>query len=60
MKGAFMFKWLKLQRRRPAVDVAAEARDDDRASGEDTYESEEEERREVDPSGLTRTHTDGI
>jgi hypothetical protein len=40
--------------------VEGEARDSGRDSGEVEYESEEEEAREISPSGMTRVKTDGI
>ena len=53
-----MFKWMRLRRVQPLLD--SEARDSDRDSGEDAYESEKEEQREIAPSGMTRVKTDDI
>ncbi|HYX76366.1 MAG TPA: hypothetical protein VE757_04230 [Gaiellaceae bacterium] len=54
-----MFKWLRSHRGRRDPDVVPEPRQE-RDSGEDEYESEEEENREVDPSAMTRAKTDNI
>ena len=40
--------------------VEREIGDSGRDSGEDAYESQEEEAREISPSGMTRVKTDGI
>jgi len=55
-----MFKWLQSRRRRRKPDVVSEPRKVERDSGEEEYESQEEDEREVGPSGMTRMKTDGI
>jgi hypothetical protein len=55
-----MFKWLQSRRHRRDPDVVSEPRHAERDSGEEEYESEEEDEREVGPSGMTRMKTDGI
>ena len=55
-----MFKWLESRRRRRKLDLMAEPREVERDSGEEEYESQEEDEREVGPSGMTRMKTDGI
>jgi hypothetical protein len=55
-----MFKWLQSRRHRREVHPVAEPRDDDRDSGEEEYESHEEEEHEVAPDGMTRMKTDNI
>lgn len=54
-----MFKWMRSFRRGGEPDVVPEPRQE-RDSGEDVYESEEEEDREVSPSAMTRAKTDNI
>jgi hypothetical protein len=55
-----MFKWIRLRRRRRPSEVVPEPGDADRDSGEDEYESQEEEARESSPSGMPRANTDEI
>ena len=55
-----MFKWLQLRRGRRNPDVVSEPREVERDSGEEEYESQEEDQREVGPSGMTRAKTDNI
>jgi hypothetical protein len=55
-----MFKWLQSRRGRCSPDVVSEPRKIERDSGEEEYESHEEDEREVEPSGMTRMKTDGI
>ena len=55
-----IFKWIQSLRPRRDPDVAAEAEEVERDSGEDEYASHEEDDREVAPSGLTRVKTDEI
>jgi hypothetical protein len=55
-----MFKWIILRHRRRPSEVVPEPRDQDRDSGEDEYESREEEARESSPSGMPRANTDEI
>jgi hypothetical protein len=55
-----MFKWLRSRRRRDEADPAAAPREDDRDSGEEEYESHEEEAHEIEPSGMTRVKTDEL
>jgi len=54
-----MFKWLQ-GRRGKQQEPAAGTKQDERGSGEEEYESEEELENEVAPSGLTRAKTDNI
>ena len=54
-----MFKWMHL-RRRPKPGLAPEPSEVGRDSGEEEYESSEEEEREEAPSGMTRVKTDNI
>lgn len=54
-----MFKWLQSRRVRRNPDVVSE-REGERDSGEEEYESHEEDEHEVGPSGMTRMKTDGI
>ena len=55
-----MFKWLQSRRGRRNPDVVSEPREVERDSGEEEYESHEEDEHEVGPSGMTRMKTDGI
>jgi hypothetical protein len=55
-----MFKWLESRRRRRKPDLMPESREVERDSGEEEYESHEEDDREVGPSGMTRVKTDDI
>jgi len=55
-----MFKWLRSRRRGREPDVVPEPRQVERDSGEEEYESHEEEDREVNPSAMTRAKTDNI
>ena len=54
------FKWLEAFRGRAKPETKAEAPGDARDTGEDEYESQEEEEREISPSGLPRIKTDDI
>ena len=55
-----MFKWLQSRRGRNSPEMVSEPREVERDSGEEEYESSEEDEREVGPSGMTRMKTDGI
>jgi hypothetical protein len=55
-----MFKWITLRRSRRPSEVVPEPRDQDRDSGEDEYESRDEDARESSPSGMPRANTDEI
>jgi hypothetical protein len=55
-----MFKWIHLRRRRREQDLVPEPQRVERDSGEEEYESREEDEREVGPSGMTRVKTDKI
>jgi hypothetical protein len=55
-----MFKWMQSRRRRHQQDVVPEPQQVERDSGEEEYESHEEDEREVTPSGMTRMKTDNI
>jgi hypothetical protein len=55
-----MFKWLRLHRRGREPDVVPEPRQVERDSGDEDYESHEEDDREVGPSAMTRAKTDNI
>jgi hypothetical protein len=55
-----MFKWMQSRRRRRKQDLTPEPREVERDSGEEEYESHEEDEREVGPSGMTRVKTDKI
>jgi len=55
-----MFKWLQSRRHGRNPDVVSEPRQVERDSGEEEYESHEEDEREAAPSGMTRMKTDGI
>jgi len=55
-----MFKWPQLRRGRRDPDVLSEPREVERDSGDEEYESHEEDEREVGQSGMTRMKTDGI
>jgi hypothetical protein len=54
-----MFKWLQSRRRRK-MDLVSVPRKAERDSGEEEYESSEEDAREVAPSGMTRVKTNKI
>src|SRR6476660_2767487 len=55
-----MFKWLQSRRGTRNPDMVSEPPEVERDSGEEEYESHEEDEREVGPSGMTRAKTDGI
>jgi hypothetical protein len=55
-----VFKWMQSRRRRHRQDVVPEPQQVERDSGEEEYESREEDEREVAPSGMTRVKTDNI
>ena len=55
-----MFKWLRSRRSRRQQDLVPEPQQVERDSGEEEYESQEEDEREVGPSGMTRVKTDDI
>jgi hypothetical protein len=55
-----MFEWLRSRRRRSEADLVPETPADRRDSGEEEYESHEEDEHEVGPSGMTRVNTDKI
>ena len=55
-----MFKWLRSRRHGREPDVVSEPRQVERDSGEEEYESQEEDDREVNPSEMTRAKTDNI
>jgi hypothetical protein len=55
-----MFTWLESRRRRRKPDLVPEPPEVERDSGEEEYESHEEDEREVGPSGMTRVKTDDI
>jgi hypothetical protein len=54
-----MFKWLKSLRRRKTETVSVQS-EADRDSGEEEYESREEDAREIAPSRTTRAKTNNI
>jgi hypothetical protein len=54
-----MARWIHPRRRREQQDLLKPAHAE-RGSGEEEYASEEEDAREVAPSGLTRVKTDKI
>ena len=51
---------MQLRRRRRQVDVLPEPGQVERDSGDEDYESREEDDREAEPSGMTRAKTDNI
>jgi hypothetical protein len=51
---------MQSRRRKRQLDVVPEPRQVERDSGEEEYESDEEDDREVEPSGMTRAKTDNI
>jgi hypothetical protein len=51
---------MRERRRRRQLDAAPEPRQVERDSGEEEYEADEEDDREVSPSGMTRAKTDNI
>jgi len=55
-----VLKWMRSRLRRREPDSAPAPTEVDRDSGEEEYESHEEDDREVDPSDLTRVKTDKI
>jgi hypothetical protein len=55
-----MFKWIRSRLPRRERDLRPESAEDKRDSGEEEYASDEEEDREVAPSGQTRVKTDDI
>jgi hypothetical protein len=55
-----MFKWIRSRRPRREPDLRPETAEDKQDSGEDEYASQEEDDREVAPSGQTRVKTDDI
>jgi hypothetical protein len=55
-----MFKWIRSRRPRRERDLSPESAEDKQDSGEEEYASQEEDDREVAPSGLTRVKTDDI
>jgi hypothetical protein len=55
-----MFKWLQRRRRQSEFEPAPRLSEVDRDSGEEEYESQEEESREESPGGLTRLKTDEL
>jgi hypothetical protein len=55
-----MFKWIRSRRGKRQQDLVPEPQRDERDSGEEEYESHEEDEREVGPSGMTRAKTDNI
>jgi hypothetical protein len=55
-----MFKWIKSLRRRGEVDSGGEEGAPERDSGDEEYETHEEEEREAAPDGSTRIKTDNL
>jgi hypothetical protein len=55
-----MFKWMQSRRDRRRQDSVPEPQQVERDSGEEEYESHEEDELEVGPSGMTRAKTDNI
>jgi hypothetical protein len=55
-----VFKWMQSRRRRRKPDSVPEPREVEGDSGEEEYESHEEDDREVEPSGLTCMMTDNL
>jgi hypothetical protein len=55
-----MFKWMQSRRRSRQQDSAPEPKEVERDSGEEEYESREEDEHEVGPSGMTRAKTDSV
>jgi hypothetical protein len=55
-----MFKWIRSRRTRRDGDVRPESAEDKRDSGEEEYESREEDDREVAPDGQTRVKTEDL
>jgi hypothetical protein len=55
-----MFKWIRARRPRPESDLTPETDEAERDSGEEEFASQEEDDREIAPSGLTRIKTDDI
>ena len=55
-----VFKWIHSRRRKRQQDFVPEPERVERDSGEEEYESQEEDEREVGPSGMTRAKTDNI
>jgi hypothetical protein len=55
-----MFRWIRSHRPRRERDLTPESAEDKQDSGEEEYASDEEDDREVGPSGQTRVKTDEI
>jgi hypothetical protein len=55
-----VFKWIHSRRRKRQQGFVPEPERVERDSGEEEYESQEEDEREVGPSGMTRAKTDNI
>jgi hypothetical protein len=55
-----VFKWLQSRWSQRGSESMPESTETDRDSGEEEYESHEEESREAAPSGLTRLKTDDL
>jgi hypothetical protein len=55
-----MFKWIRSRRPSRNGELTPESAEDKRDSGEDEYDSHEEDDREVAPDGQTRLKTDNI
>jgi hypothetical protein len=55
-----MFKWIRSRLHQRNLDLVGEPPDGERDSGEEEYESHEEEEREAGPSGMTRVKTDEL
>ena len=55
-----MLKWIESLRRRRKLDLVPDPNEAERDSGEEEYESREEDAREISPDGMTRTKTDKI
>ena len=55
-----MFKWMQMRRPRRKFESVAEPPEAERDSGDEEYESHEEDAREAAPSGMTRVKTDKL
>ena len=55
-----MFKWIRSRRPSRDRDLSPESAEDKRDSGEEEYDSREEDDREAAPDGQTRVKTDHI
>jgi hypothetical protein len=55
-----MFKWMQMRRPRRKLESVAEPPEAERDSGDEEYESHEEDAREAAPSGMTRVKTDKL